>query len=280
MTTIEEKLFRNYRKLMIVPVLLLIFSAFVLIGNYTSTGEFVKKNIELRGGSRITVALSSQQEDIIRQTLPSASVRGLWNPIEGYSATIEYGEGSPEEVVDILKSSGVDVVSYSSEEVGPALSEAFWSQVQTALLFALVVMGIIVFVVFRNPVPSLAVFSCAFADVLVTLALTQFFGMELSMGIFAGLLMILGYSIDSDILLTNKMLKGEGSITDRMKSVAKTIFTMSATTFVVLLSLYFATSSFVLREIASVLMIGISVDIIFTWLQNANLLWMFGGRGK
>ena len=47
--------FEEHRKLVLIPILMILFSAIVLINSYQSTGEWIGRDIDLEGGSIITI---------------------------------------------------------------------------------------------------------------------------------------------------------------------------------------------------------------------------------
>ena len=93
------------------------------------------------------------------------------------------------------------------EITGSTLGNAFYTQMLSALFFAFLFMGIVVFVTFRSLVPSIAVIVAAFADILLTLVTANYLGITISGAGIAALLLLIGYSIDTDILLTTRVLK-------------------------------------------------------------------------
>ena len=89
----------------------------------------------------------------------------------------------------------------------------------------------------------------------------------------AAFLMLIGYSVDTDILLSMRVLKmKEGSVMDRVYSAMKTGLTMNITT----LAAVAVTLSFILsldiKQVMIIILIGLLVDIVNTWIQNAGLL--------
>jgi preprotein translocase subunit SecF len=93
--------------------------------------------------------------------------------------------------------------------------------------------------------------------------------------------MLIGYSIDTDILLSVRVLKRrEGSVFDRVMGALKTGITMSVCALAAVLAAYFFTHSIVIKEIMFVLIAGLIGDIIFTWIQNAGILrWHLEKKG-
>lgn len=275
-----------YRSFLILPMVLLIASVGILAYNYTQTGEWFERSIDLRGGTLVTIKtpdpvdvsvlgelLSENYGQVIVTELRSYSGQGISIQLDS--------EVDAEGVLDDIRGTGITIEDFSIQTIGPSLGESFWVQAQYAIIIAFILMGIIVFIVFRTFVPSTAVMLAAISDIVVTLAMMQIIGIPLSLASFAALLMLIGYSIDTDILLTTRLIKKtDRPLGGRIRGAFKTGITMTATTLVVLISLLVTTTSPVLFSIAMVLTIGLLVDIINTWMQNATLLrWHCERRG-
>jgi len=271
----------GYKKLMLVPVIIfLICLGFLFIQNQ-KTGEYVAKGIDLEGGAQLSFDINKDVniqdlESYLRNDFGDIDVRKAVS-VGGSTILIRTKEIDEEEMVSALEEYGFDMSSYSFQEIGASLGEAFFSQSITAVLIALFFMGIVVFFVFRNLIPSLAVIFAAISDILGTLGIMQFLGIELSLASFAGLLMVIGYSIDTDILLTTRILKRrEGELKERISSTLKTGITMSGTTLAALFALFFASGSSILQEISAVLIIALLLDLPNTYMMNLGVLrwWM------
>lgn len=124
-------------------------------------------------------------------------------------------------------------------------------------------------------IPSLAVISCAFIDILMTLTVINYLGMTLSTAGIIAFMMLIGYSVDTDILMTTRLLKKkEGHLNERLYGAFKTGLTMSLTSIAAVgVSLFIIKDySETLRQIFTILLIGIGFDIFNTWVTNASLL--------
>jgi len=105
-----------------------------------------------------------------------------------------------------------------------------------------------------------------------------FFGIPVSLSSIASLLMLIGYSIDTDILLTTRVLKKkEGTARERATDSMLTGMTMTSTALAaaaVMLVISLFNQMTVIFDIAIILVGGLAGDIIGTWLWNAPiLLW-------
>jgi preprotein translocase subunit SecF len=136
----------------------------------------------------------------------------------------------------------------------------------------------LIYIYIKNSIPSFAVMSCAFADILMTLAVVDLIGMKLSAAGIVAFLMLIGYSVDTDILLTTRVLRRKGtSVNHEIFGSFKTGMTMTLTAIasvaVALSFVYpFETS---LNQIFIILLIGLFFDMLNTWITNTALIKWF-----
>ncbi|MBW3011057.1 protein translocase subunit SecF, partial [Candidatus Woesearchaeota archaeon] len=157
--------------------------------------------------------------------------------------------------------------------VSPRFSAGFFKTAIIAVLIAFIFMGLVVFYYFRVPIPSLAVILCAFSDIICSIAIFNLLGGKLGTGGVAAFLMLIGYSVDTDILLSTRVLKhGHGTTFERIINAMKTGMTMSLTTIAALTVGLIFSQSEVLKQIFTILLIGLLLDLPMTWLQNTAIL--------
>ncbi|MBI2146512.1 protein translocase subunit SecF [Candidatus Woesearchaeota archaeon] len=276
----------KYKMLAIFPVILLVL-ALLQIGIQTyTTGDFLNRGVSLKGGSTITLNAESvniqELELSLQEAFPEGeiSVRTLTaaGRVTGLAIdsafqerpTIDKVLQSLEETVDLQQS------EYNVEIVGAALGASFFRQAGLALLFSFVLMAIVVLLYFRLWIPSLAVIVCAFSDIVVTMAIFNLTGVRLSTAGVAAFLMLIGYSIDTDILLTSRVLhRKEGTVMSRIYSSISTGLTMTITTLAVVAVALIFVQSETIRQIMLIIMIGMIVDMIMTWIQNVAILRLY-----
>ena len=141
------------------------------------------------------------------------------------------------------------------------------------LSFAVLIVSIYFYV--KYSIPSIAVIFCAFADMTMTLTLVNLLGMKVSSAGIIAFLMLIGYSVDTDILLTTRVLKRKGeSVNARIWGSFKTGMTMTLSALAVVIIGYFLTASFskVLHQLFLILTIGLFFDIFNTWITNASMV--------
>jgi len=174
-----------------------------------------------------------------------------------------------------------EVSEYSIEEISPAISQRFWEGTLKAISVAIIAMSLVVFLYFRKVVPALAIVLSGISNIIGTLAAISLMGISLSASGIAAILMLLGYSIDSNIVLTARVMKNKrDSLEDRITSAVKTGLTMSITSIAALTVLYLTSTAEILKIISLTLIIGLLLDVLNTWIQNAGILRLYLGDKK
>lgn len=276
-----DKLLDSYKPLIIIPVIITLIALAVVVAGGLQEG------IDLKGGSIAVVQLEKPVSD---DALAALVKNGTGNQqvtvttSGGNTATIEIAGGATDVIALTNALSGTATIQ-SFRAVGPSLSKQSLTQVYYALAFAFLFMSITVFIIFRNLIPSLAVIFAAFSDIIIAVGGMSLLGIPLSLASVGALLMLIGYSVDTDILLTTRVLKRrEGTINERAKDAMKTGFTMAAAAIGSMVALYLVVRFFmpyaqVLDQIASVLIIGLVADVLATWLFNLGVLrWYMEGK--
>jgi preprotein translocase subunit SecF len=116
----------------------------------------------------------------------------------------------------------------------------------------------------------------------MTAAAMNIVGIPLTLGTTAALLMLIGYSVDSDILLTNRVLRRQGKLNDKLKGAFRTGIIMTTTTFAAATAMFLVAyfgQVLVIREISAVLLLGLVADVLNTWLTNAGILKWYVQKG-
>ncbi len=283
---------KHYKKLLIIPFILILASILIIGLSYARTGELFKKDVSLKGGITITVfsdqpidaegigsSISSELgREVSLRTLSQAGVQ------TGYVVEAEGGNSDVPAVLASLQSKVGQLGSdqYSVQVIGSTLSESFMREALFSLLIAFILMGISVLLYFRAFVPSLFVISAAFSDILCTFAVIVLLNESLSTAGLAAFLMLIGYSVDTDILLTTRVLKTkEGTVFQRTTGAMKTGIFMSLTALAATLAGLFFSQADTIKQIMLVLSVGLVFDMIHTWITNAGVLrWYIEEKQK
>lgn len=284
----------QYKKLLIVPFLIL-FIAIILIGvNVATTGDLINRDVSLKGG--VTITIHTEQDIDTLKLKNSLSSKFPANDIEtktlsqfGTQVGIIVEADIEEKQLELLIDGIGDELNmeltqndYSVEIVGSSLGESFFKEIITAMLIAFFFMATVVFIYFRTLIPSAAVILAVLSNAIVTLAVVNLLGIRLSTAGIAAFLMLIGYSVDTDILLSTRVLKRkEGTEMERIYGAIKTGLMMTLTTLTAVTVALIFTQSEVIRQIMAILLIGLLADLIFTWIQNVGILRLYlEGKAK
>jgi preprotein translocase subunit SecF len=284
---VEQIPYEEYsnRQLAAIPLAVLAVALLVILGAYFLTGTPVDLGMAFTGGTEIRVDAQGASTDDVRATfsdLDTDSVRSVGQGDSYIIATQNTDTGQYEQAAE---EAGYEVESIQTR------SASFGSDTQQQAIIGIVVafvgMSLLVALIFRTFVPSLAIVASAFSDIVIPIALMNIFGIQLTLGSVAALLMIIGYSVDSDILLNNHVLKRHGSFYESAYRAMRTGVSMTLTSIAAMVTMALVASNFIfgiplLDEIALVLVFGLTADLMNTYLLNMSLLrwYKFEGVAK
>ncbi|MFH1258146.1 MAG: hypothetical protein ABIG96_04320 [Candidatus Micrarchaeota archaeon] len=268
----------------------------------TDNSEYSRQDINLQNmlGNELDPAKVEAQKKVVEELKTKVLVDGnaimqllksqtvLTDPeTAAQTAESEYLDivsSNRERIIGDIKAT-VEVKSYSAKEVGSSLSRFFLSETVKIILISLLSAALFVVVIFRGRVASLAVLFGAFADLIITAGVMGMLGIPLSLSTVAALLMLIGFSIDTDMLLTIRGLKRtEGTAKERVYDAMKTAIVMNSSAIVAFTVLVIVAMSLQIEtyyQIGIVALIGGLIDFIATWCGNAVMvLWYAEVRQK
>lgn len=273
---VDYKEYSN-KKLLFVPLSVLAVALLVLAVWFVTTGSPVILGIEFVGGTELRVTpaddVSSPQQTLQNTfTTEPTSVQSV--PSDNSYIVSFRGEGTDTgELTQQAEQAGFTV--QSSSQISPSFGQGAQKTALLGMLIAFVAMSLVVFGLFRTAVPSLAVVASAFSDIIVPLAVMNLLGIELTLGTIAALLMLLGYSVDSDMLLNDYVVRRGGDFYEAVYSAMDTGLTMTTTSLVAMTVLAVGATILgipLLQEIGIVIGLGLLVDVMNTYMMNVSLL--------
>lgn len=270
-------------KLITIPVIVFLISLVSLGLTYMDTGLPIKPGVDFSGGITVSLSsdLSAEQLEVQFADYPLISVSEGING--GYY--LKFESIDDESSLALTKFVEENYPDAKIDHIGSSFGETLQEQAMLALILSFLGMAIIIFAIFRSIVPAAAVVISALADMVMAGAAMNVLGIQLSLGTTAALLMLIGYSVDSDILMTSRVLKRKGKFEDKMEGAFHTGFIMTTTTFGAIFGMCLISwigGIQIIFEISLVLLIGLFFDILNTWLTNAGILkwYMTEGKGK
>ncbi len=292
MTFSIEKLIEKYiknitlKQMLIVPAIFLILSLSILGYTYITTGSPLAMGVEFSGGTVITFE-SIKSPDQMKEEFKSYPLIQARKEESGNRLLLQFKQMNDIQLEEVTKKINSEYSKVEIRQMGEVISKSFQEQALRAIILSFLGMAIVVFIVFRTLTPSMAVVISAFADIAFAAAMMDVFGVALTLGTVAALLMLIGYSVDTDILLTTRLLKRKGELNEKIMDAMKTGLTMTTTTLAALLALLIVSSGSVMsfiridiiRDISVVLIFGLIADIVNTWMTNVGILKWYIEKG-
>jgi len=267
------------KKMVAIPAALFGIAAVIVLITFIITGMPVTPGIDFAGGTAVTLHTDDTKEEI-EAYFAGYDLKSIDEGISG-GYYLKFGPMSNEEMMTFNDYILAGYPDAGIDQIGANFGETLQKQAFLALLFAFIGMAAVVFIAFRKLLPALTVVFAAVADITITSAVMDICGIELSLATTAALLMLIGYSVDSNILLTTKVLKRQGKLEEKMEGAFRTGFIMTSTTFCAILAMFIVSligNVPTLYTISAVLLIGLISDLIFTWAFNAGILRMYAQK--
>ncbi|HIQ51621.1 MAG TPA: hypothetical protein EYH54_06685 [Nautiliaceae bacterium] len=256
-----ESLYNNLSKLYIIPLLLFLFSLF-LIAYKLIYGFNVDYTIS--GGVKITLSekidlskfgIELEKEGNNYYLILSSDKRDLANKVKEY-----------------LEKNNIE---YNLEEVSPVIGnnwQSFLKKFSLILLFSFVLVFLSLWAIFKKVEIALIGSRALLFNLVITFAITNLF-IPLSKYILPAYLMIIGYSIDTNIILINSMLKEKRFEPKKRYALAfNTGIMIHLTTLLALLIGMLLSNNYIFTVIFSVLFFALLVDLLDTWILNGYLI--------
>jgi len=269
------------RQLAAVPLAVLLVAIAVLAGSWMLTGSPVALGIEFTGGSQLTVESSMSTAEIGDTFSPEpVSIQGVGGQANTYVLTFDNEAGNVTSLVNQAESAGMTVLG--SGETPATFGEESQRIALIGLAIAFVGMSLLAFALFRTFVPSVAIIVSAFSDIVIPLAVLSLLRFKLSLGTVAALLMLIGYSVDSDILLNNHILRRRGEFYESTHAAMRTGVSMTLTSIAAMTVMAIMASFYnidLMAQIGFVLVLGLSADLMNTYMLNLSLLRWYKFEG-
>jgi preprotein translocase subunit SecF len=271
------------RQLAAIPLAVLVLALCVLGGWFLVTGAPVTPGIDFTGGTEVQVSTGASQTQI-EEAFPTQPT-SVTPTAGGNTYIVTFQSTNTGALTNAAQSAGyqVDSVQATSANFGAGAQQTG----VIGLIAAFAGMALLVFALFRTFIPSIAVIASAFSDIVVPLALMNLFGIKLSLGTVAALLMLIGYSVDSDILLNNHVLRRRGDFYESTYRARRTGVTMTLSSIAAMTVMAVVASDFVLGipllpEVGTILVMGLITDLMNTYLLNVSLLrwYMYEGVAR
>lgn len=274
-------------KLLAIPVAILSIAILVLVAWTLMTGAPVDRAMVFTGGTEVRIdfdsGLTDNPEEQISDAFSEDETESITPIAASDSYVVNFGEGeiTADEIEDrIGEKEGLTISELST--VTPSLGSDAQLTALYGVLTAFLLMSALVIILFRSGIPAVVIVLSAVSNILVAGAAMNIVGVDLSLGTVGALLMLIGYSVDSDILLNDFVLRSNGpEFNERVHKAMRTGVTMTVTSLSAMVVMFVVASVFgigLLADMGFVLAVGLSMDLINTYMMNVSILRWYVNR--
>ena len=281
MSTIRIINFMRWNKLANIISLLMVVGSLISLGT-----KGLVMGLDFTGGAQVEVGYQQNAEpEVIRRQLIDA---GLENPVVVNFGSardvlikfqVESAEGLEDLVVSTLTPNGEQIEVRRVEFIGPQVGEELRDEGGLAVLVAMIAIMIYVAVRFQYKF-AVGVLVGLVHDTIITLGVFSLFQLDFDLTVFAGLMAMIGYSLNDTIVVYDRIrenfrLVRDASPTDIINEsltqiLVRTIYT-SVSTLLVLFALLFLGGELI-RNFSIALIVGIIVGTLSSIYVAANII--------
>lgn len=265
----------DYKQLIAIPLIVTaIFGVAILmrgvpLGMEFSGGTYVKIQDVENMPSSVTIV-----EDTIKGTLGGdVKVYQAGNELDIETTMVLTKEQENQLKKTLADELGVTGDYTTPQRMSSVITSLYKEQAEKAMIAAAIVMAIILFIVLRHFTTVGGILSVIGLDLVGIFGGMAILNIPLSLASMAGILLILGYGVNTNILLCTRVLKRVGGTArDRAADAMTTGLVMSTTSATALIALNLITTAPELEHLSAVIVIGILVDMMNTWLFNSGII--------
>lgn len=267
----------SYRDMILIPLVLAAIFAMAVIA------RGIPLSMDFAGGTHLSISVENTEN------MPDASIleSRLQSIIEGEINVHQTAKGYDIETSTYLTDNQVEnqIKPYLSSELdiegkysvpkrmSGVITATHAERARNAVIGAAIAMGIIIFIALRHFTSVGSILLVVGLDALAVFGGMALLRIPLSFGSVTGLLLLIGYAVDTNILLSTKVLKRVGGTPrERAAEGMRTGLIMSGTSATALLVLNFIMTPPLIKEFSGALVMGILADMFNTWLLNSGIL--------
>jgi len=274
----------NYKKFLMISMVIFVIFVGIILFNYFKYEYIINKSITISGGY---VTLINNNYHItnpeIQNTLNQMNITDyvLYNtPNIIY---IESGEQINETLLINLFNQDYNIkllpTDISIQQYSSLVGNLIFNQFLFFVILAMILAAFIIFISFRASKITLNIISTILFDVVGLLSILSITKYPIGANGFIGMLMILGFAIDNNVVLSTNIVKEkEKPFIERVRMSFRVGMLMEVIALYTLLLLYFIVPEPSVDEFAFVLSIAIILDLLYYLIGNIPLYKYFEAK--
>lgn len=278
----------DYKKLMIIPlVLFTIFSGIILYTKFT-TGEFFAKDISLKGGTSITFYSDNEIpniEESVNNVFGSNSqviiIRDNFGGFKGYDLRVseELGINQVMNELSIITGKNITENEFSISSQSASISSGFFNEFLIIIGISFILMGGVAIYYFKSPITAITIALVTLSNVIIVIGSLNLLNQSLSIAGIGAILMLLGLGTDTDILLASTVLnKQKSEYIPKLKRLFYTESTICLAAITNALVIFLLTNIDTIKHISLILLIGTTADLFSTLFLSSGIMRYYNDK--
>ena len=274
----------NYKKFLLISILLFAIFTGIILFNYFKYGYIINKSITISGGYVTLInnnynLTNTEIQNILNQmNITDYVLYSTSNII--YIASRDQINGTL--LISLLNQyynisiqpSDISIQQYSS-----IVGDLIFNQFLFFVILTMILASFVIFIAFRVSNTTLNIISTILFDVIGLLAILSITKYPIGANGFIAMLMILGFAIDNNVVLSTNMIKEKDKpFIERVKMSFRVGILMEIIALYTLLLLYFIVPDPSVNEFAFVLSTATILDLIYYLIGNIPLYKYFEAK--
>lgn len=259
------------RKLIAIPIIIsALFLACILIRGVTLGRDFKGGSLVMVQGAENMPNVSDVKSAITGLLGTDVDVLPVENGLQIETGALDVnGETNVKSVLSVQFGIPTNAVTISA--IGPIIPQI--EHVLYPVIAAFIVMGVLFLIIFRRRIVPATILLVIALDVICVLGYMALLRLPLSLASTVGILVLICYAIDTNVMLAWRVLKRVGGEPrEQAAGSMSTGLTMGVIMVAVLLVLNIITGAMQLNVLTAVLIFGIAINILNTWLLGAGII--------
>ncbi|NAZ26139.1 MAG: hypothetical protein GU343_01190 [Nanoarchaeota archaeon] len=275
---------KNYKKFLMISILILVIFVGIILFNYFKYGYIINKSITISGGY---VTLINNNYHITNSEIQNVlNQMNITDYVLYSTPNIVYIESGKEIngtlLINLLNQdynikllpTDISIQQYSS-----LVGNLIFNQFLFFVILAMVLTAFVIFIAFRASKITLNIISTILFDIIGLLAILSITKYPIGANGFIGMLMILGFAIDNNVVLSTNIVKEKDKpFIERVRMSFRVGMLMEIIALYTLLLLYFIVPEPSVDEFAFVLSIAIILDLLYYLIGNIPLYKYFEAK--
>lgn len=259
------------RKLIAIPIIIsALFLACILIRGVTLGRDFKGGSLVMVQGVENMPSVDDVKSAITGLLGTDVDVLPVENGLHIETGALDgNGETNVKSVLSVQF--GVPTTAVTISAIGPIIPQI--EHVLYPVIAAFIVMGVFFLIIFRRRIVPATILLVIALDVICVLGYMALLRLPLSLASTVGILVLICYAIDTNVMLAWRVLKRVGGEPrEQAAGSMSTGLTMGVIMVAVLLVLNIITGAMQLNVLTAVLIFGIAINILNTWLLGAGII--------